>query len=129
MPSSVPNLTAEQIEKLTKNLIGRPGAFQTSFMGMKVYIDPSLDNVPNFKLSPELEAILSTHNQKFLNDFNEWSKQFFGTKAEVIMCDMPSLNIFGSGEDQKVLFVGPQTHRKMLAQLPSAPSMSVGLPF
>lgn len=93
-------LTEQQIIKMTKDLYSRPGAYQTTFMGYKIYIDPALDDMPKFKLSPKMCEILGPFRTA---EFHEWSGRFFGVTSEVLV-------LRGSS----IMVVGPKTHRQMM---------------
>jgi hypothetical protein len=65
------------------NLLGLALAMtgQDALMGMRLMIDPSLDNVPRMQLSAALSSNLPP---AFVEDYNAWLREFFGTESQVI---------------------------------------------
>jgi len=51
------------------------------FLGMRIYVDGSLDNVPRMQLTPAFAANMPPG---WVEETNKWMREFFGTENKII---------------------------------------------
>jgi len=53
---------------------------QAALAGLKVIVNPMLDNWPKFQLSPKFAAMMPP---SWADETNQWMREFFGTESRV----------------------------------------------
>ena len=52
-----------------------------SLFGMRIIVDPLMDNFPKFQLSPSFAAMMPA---AWVAEQNQWCREFFGTESKAL---------------------------------------------
>lgn len=70
----------------------------TTIMGMRVIVNPMLDNMPRMQTSARFAELMPS---EFVADLNAWMLEFFGTHSIAVTLD------------RNTIAVGPKAYRAM----------------